>query len=118
LGVEYEKLHGFLQKVGITYQISFPHAPQQNGSTERKHSHIVEVGLAFLSDASTPLKFWDDTFLRDTFPINMLPTKVLNFLRPTYKNSSMSHLIMCLFEFLLVLVGSIVVLTINANFLL
>jgi histone deacetylase 1/2 len=83
LGGEYEKLNGFFQKVGITHHVSCPHAHQQNGSAERKHRHIVEVGLSLLANVSMPLKFWDEAFLTATFLINLLPSKVLNFETPT-----------------------------------
>jgi histone deacetylase 1/2 len=82
-GGEYEKLHGLFQKVGITHHVSCPHAHQQNGFAERKHRHIVEVGLALLANASMPLKFWDEAFLTATFLINLLPSKVINFDTPT-----------------------------------
>jgi histone deacetylase 1/2 len=78
-GGEYEKLHGFLKKIGITHHVSCPHAHQQNGSAQRKHRHIVEVGLALLAHASMPLKFWDEAFLTATFLINLLPSKVIDF---------------------------------------
>jgi histone deacetylase 1/2 len=81
-GGEYEKLHGFFQKVGITHHVSCPHAHQQNGSAERKHRHIVEVGLALLAHASMPLKYGDEAFICATFLINMLPSKVINFETP------------------------------------
>jgi histone deacetylase 1/2 len=84
-GGEYEKLNSFFQRVGIVHHVSCPHAHQQNGSAERKHRHIVEVGLALLANASMPLKYWDDAFITATFLINMLPTKVLNFETPTEK---------------------------------
>jgi histone deacetylase 1/2 len=54
-GGEYEKLNSFFQRIGISHHISCPHTHQQNGSTERKHRHIVEVGLALLANASMPL---------------------------------------------------------------
>jgi histone deacetylase 1/2 len=82
-GGEYEKLHGFFQKVGITYHVSCPHAHQQNGSVERKHRHIIEVGLALLVPSSMPLKFWDEAFLTATFLINLIPSKVIDFDNPT-----------------------------------
>jgi histone deacetylase 1/2 len=82
-GGEYEKLNGFFQKIGIVHHVSCPHAHQQNGSAERKHRHIVEVGLALLANASMPLKFWDEAFLTATFLINILPTKVLDLKSPT-----------------------------------
>jgi histone deacetylase 1/2 len=77
-GGDYEKLNGFFQKVGITHDVSCPHAHQQNGSDERKHRHIVEVGLAFLANASMSLKYWDKAFLTSTSLINSLPSKVIN----------------------------------------
>jgi histone deacetylase 1/2 len=80
---EYEKLNSFFQKVGISHHVSCPHAHQQNGSAERKHRHIVEVGLALLANASMPLKYWDEAFLTATFLINLLPSKFLNFGIPT-----------------------------------
>jgi histone deacetylase 1/2 len=79
---KYENLNGFFQKVGITHHVSSPHAHQQNGSAERKHRHIVEVGLALLANASMPLKFWDEVFITTTFLINLLPSKVLDFATP------------------------------------
>jgi histone deacetylase 1/2 len=79
---EYEKLHAFFQTAGITHHVSFPHAHQQNGSTKRKHRHIVEVGLSLLANASMPLKYWDEAFLTATFLINFLPSKVINLESP------------------------------------
>ena len=65
--------------------MSCPHAHQQNGSAERKHRHIVEVGLALLANASMPLKFWDEAFLTATYLINLLPSKVINFDTPVQR---------------------------------
>jgi histone deacetylase 1/2 len=77
--VEYEKIHGVFQKVGITHYVSYPHAHQQNGSAEHKHHHIVKVGLSLLANAYMSLKFWDESFLTTTFLINLLPTELVNF---------------------------------------
>jgi hypothetical protein len=82
-GGEYEKLNSFFQKIAIVHHVSCPHAHQQNGSAERKHRHIVEVGLALLANASMPLKLWDEAFLTATYLINILPSKVLDFDTPT-----------------------------------
>lgn len=62
--------------------MSCPHAHQQNGSAERKHRHVVEVGLALLANASMPLKLWDEAFLTATYLINILPTKVFDYQTP------------------------------------
>jgi histone deacetylase 1/2 len=56
-GGEYQCLNSFFQRIGITHHVSCPHAHQQNGSAERKHRHIVEVGLSLLAHAAMPLKF-------------------------------------------------------------
>jgi histone deacetylase 1/2 len=66
-GGEYQALNSFFQRIGISHHISYPHAHQQNGSAERKHRHIVEIGLSLLAYASMPLKFWDEAFLTAIF---------------------------------------------------
>ena len=77
-GGEYEKLDSFFQTLGISHHVSCPHAHQQNGSAERKHRHIVEVGLAILASASMPLKFWDEAFLTAVHLINMWPSRTIS----------------------------------------
>jgi hypothetical protein len=42
------------QRIGVSHHVSCPHAHQQNGSAERKHCHIVDVGLSLLAQASMP----------------------------------------------------------------
>ena len=79
---EYQKLNTFFQRIGINHHVSCPHAHQQNGSAERKHRHIVEVGLSLLAHASMPLKFWDEAFLTATYLINRLPSKVIHHQTP------------------------------------
>jgi len=77
-GGEYQALNSFFKCVGIVHRVSCPHAHQQNGSVERRHRHIVEMGLTLLSHSSMPLKFWDEAFLTAVFLINRLPSKVIN----------------------------------------
>jgi histone deacetylase 1/2 len=76
-GGEYQKLNSFLSRIGISHHVSCPYAHQQNGSAERKHHHIVEVGLYLLAHAFMPLKYWDEAFLTAVYLINRLPSKVL-----------------------------------------
>jgi histone deacetylase 1/2 len=68
--------------VGISHLVSCPHAYQQNGPAERKHRHIVEVGLSLLAYASMPLKYWDEAFLTAVYLINRLPSKVIQSQTP------------------------------------
>jgi hypothetical protein len=77
-GGEYQKLNTFFQHIGISHHVSCPYAHQQIGSVERKHHHIVEVGLSLLAHASMPLKFWDEAFITATYLINRLPSKVID----------------------------------------
>jgi histone deacetylase 1/2 len=81
-GGEYKKLNSFFRQVGISHLVSCPHAHQQNGVVERKHHHIVEVGLSLLSHASMPLKCWYEAFLAATYLINRIPSKILQFSTP------------------------------------
>lgn len=77
-GGEYQKLHKIFSNVGIKYRVSCPHTHQQKGSAERKHRHIVEVGLALLAQASMAVKFWDESFTTSCYLINRLPSRVIN----------------------------------------
>ena len=77
-GGEYQKLNSFFDQIGITHLVSCPHTHQQNGAAERKHRHIVEVGLSLLSHASMPLKFWDEAFTSAAYLINRTPSRVIN----------------------------------------
>jgi len=76
-GGEYQSLNSFFKRLGIAHHVSCPHVHQQNGSAERNHHHIVEVGLCLLAHASMPLKYWDEAFLTAVFLINRLPSKVI-----------------------------------------
>ncbi|GAA0164420.1 hypothetical protein LIER_39779 [Lithospermum erythrorhizon] len=49
---------------------------------ERRHTQIVETGLALLANASMSIKYWDDAFQSAVFLINRLPTKSLGYSSP------------------------------------
>ena len=49
---------------------------------ERKHRHIVDLGLTLLHHAALPLQFWDYAFTTVVYLINRLPTASLNFAIP------------------------------------
>ena len=84
-GGEYQALSPFFKRMGISHHISCPHAHQQNGSAERKHRHIVEIGLTILAHASMPLKFWDEAFLTAVYLINRLPSRVISNDTPYFR---------------------------------
>lgn len=78
-GGEYRGLTPFFQQHGITHRVSCPYTAQQNGLADRKHRHIVEMGLALLFQSNLPMKYWDDAFTTKVFIINQLPSKVLKY---------------------------------------
>jgi histone deacetylase 1/2 len=84
-GGEYRALSTFFTNMGISHHVSCPHAHQQNGFAERKHRHIVEVGLTLLAHASMPLKFWDEAFVTAVFLINRLPSRVIDQETPFFR---------------------------------
>lgn len=49
-----------------------PQTYHQNDVIERKHGHIVDLGLILLHHASFPLQFWDYAFVIVVYLINRL----------------------------------------------
>ena len=66
-----------LQDHGIQQNMSCPYTPQQNRMAERKHRHIVELGLSMIFQSKLPLKYWLESFFTANFVINLLPTSAL-----------------------------------------
>ena len=81
--MEHKGLTKFVQAQGVIQRFSCPHIHQQNGAAERKHRHIVEMGLTLLAEASLPLTYWGEAFTTAVQLINSLPTPLLNNLSPT-----------------------------------
>ena len=77
-GGEFQALTNYLKEQGIIYRISCPHSPAQNGTTERKHRHIVETALSLMHHASIPHQFWDEAVCTSVYLINRLPTPNLD----------------------------------------
>jgi hypothetical protein len=115
-GGKYQKLNSFFQHIDISHHVSCPHAHQQNGSTEQKHRHIVDVGLSLLVQASMPLKFWDVAFCVVVYLINRTPLRLSN-MKHLLKGYSKPNQIICLLEFLDVPAGSTYTLLIRASFI-
>ena len=81
-GGEYRRLNTYFHQNGINHRIACPHTHQQNGSIERKHRHIVEVGLSLLAHSNLPMIYWEDAFHTATYIINRLPTPILKHKSP------------------------------------
>nr|KYP34400.1 Retrovirus-related Pol polyprotein from transposon TNT 1-94 [Cajanus cajan] len=65
-GGEFRTLIPFLQQEGIIHRLTCPYAHHQNDTVERRHRHVVELGLAMLHHSALPLKFWDHASLTAT----------------------------------------------------
>ncbi|CAA7040242.1 unnamed protein product [Microthlaspi erraticum] len=75
MSLEFKK---YLVDSGIRHQVSCPYTPEQNGVAERKHRHIVELGLSMLFHSQVPLHHWVEAFAAAVFVSNMLPSSVLD----------------------------------------
>ena len=67
----------YFKENGINHRLICPYTHEQNGAIERKHRHITEMGLTILVAASSPIKFWEESFVTTIHVINTLPTPVL-----------------------------------------
>ena len=68
----------YLKTHGIVHINSCPHTHEQNGVTNIKYCHVVEIGLTLLVKASMPLQYWDEAFRTFIHLINRRPTHVLH----------------------------------------
>jgi hypothetical protein len=86
-GGEYmsNQFNNFLVTHGILHCVSCPHTPQQNGVTEHKHRHIMEMGLSLLTQSHFSSLFLVDAFVTSVFIINRLPSSVLGDISPFFK---------------------------------
>ena len=70
---------------GIRFRHPSPYEHQQHGKAERKHRHIVELGLTLLAQASMPLSYWREAFSTTIFVINRLTSPILSNVSPFQK---------------------------------
>ncbi|KAL4562118.1 hypothetical protein LXL04_034312 [Taraxacum kok-saghyz] len=75
-------LGNFLIENGITHQSSCVNTPQQNGVSERKNRHLLEVARALMFTMHVPKYLWGDAVLTATYLINRLPSRTLQFQTP------------------------------------
>ena len=79
---EFKALLPYLRSFGIQARFSCPYTHQQNGVAERKHRHIVEMGLTLLAHSHMPLKYWVEAFQTAVHIINLLPASPIKFSNP------------------------------------
>ena len=76
-GGEFITLKSYLLLHGITHYTTAPHTLQQNGVSERRHRHLVEIGLTLLHDAHLDFSYWLYAFQTTSYLINRQPTPLL-----------------------------------------
>lgn len=81
-GGKYRRLSRYFHKTGISHRVTCPHTSQQNGIAERKHRHIVEMGIALLAHSHLPVRFWDEAFLTACYLINRMPSRTTDNTTP------------------------------------
>ena len=83
-GSEYvnELLGKFLKEKGIQHQSTCRDTPQQNGITERKNKHLLEVARTIMFYMNVPKYLWGDVVLTACYLINRMPTHVLKYMTP------------------------------------
>jgi len=64
------------------HQISCVNTPQQNNIVERKHSHLLNVARALMTQSHLPKIYLSYYVIHVVHIINMLPTLVSNYSSP------------------------------------
>ena len=72
----------FFASKGILIQRSIVRIAQQNGVTERKHRHLLDIARAIRFHAGFLKKFWGECVLAATHITNRLPIEILNWKGP------------------------------------
>ncbi|PRQ17544.1 putative RNA-directed DNA polymerase [Rosa chinensis] len=67
----------FFQTHGIVHQTTCPQTPEQNGVSERKNRHLLDMARAILFSAHMPKYLWGDAVQASSHLINRLPSSVL-----------------------------------------
>lgn len=83
-GGEYRPLTKILNDQGNKHRLTCPHTSHQNGTVERKHRQVVQMGLTLLAHAwSLTLTYWDHSFTTSVYLINRIPSSALpNYVSP------------------------------------
>ena len=62
---------------GILHQTTCPYTSQQNGVSERKYRHLLDMVHTLLAGMNVPMYLWFDVVLTMTFLVNRLPSAAL-----------------------------------------
>lgn len=67
----------FFHTHGIIHQTTCPQTPEQNGVSERKNRHLLDIARSLLFSAHMPKYLWGEAVLTACHLINRLPSSVL-----------------------------------------
>ncbi|RDX97272.1 hypothetical protein CR513_19978, partial [Mucuna pruriens] len=84
-GGEYKAFTNYLTQYEIIHHVICPHTHKRNRVVERKHHHVVELGLTLLAHATLLFKFLDYAFSTNVYLIKRLPTSSIHFAIPYHK---------------------------------
>ena len=73
----------FFNQHGMVFRLSCPHTSPQNGKAERHIKSINNIIRTLLLHASMPPTFWHHALSMAIYLLNILPSKVLDYLSPT-----------------------------------
>lgn len=78
-GTEYlsNEMKKFCIDNGISYHLTIPHTPHQNGVSERMIRSITEKARTLLIESKLPQQFWGEAVITATFLINITPSRAL-----------------------------------------
>lgn len=77
------EMKGYCVEKGISYHLTVPYTPQQNGVAERMIRTITEKARSILNGAKLEKSFWGEAVLTASFIINRTPSNVLRAMNKT-----------------------------------
>ncbi|RVW31138.1 Retrovirus-related Pol polyprotein from transposon TNT 1-94 [Vitis vinifera] len=75
-------LQKYLEGHGIIHQTTCSNTPQQNGVSEQKNWHLLEVFHASLIAAKTPISYWGEAITSAAYLINRVLSSSITFQTP------------------------------------
>jgi len=72
----------YLERKGITRQLSIEYIPQQNEIAERANRTLMKMARTMLLESKLPKSLWTEAINTTVFLRNRCPTKILNDMTP------------------------------------
>lgn len=72
------EFQAYFQSQGIIHQTTFPQTPEQNGVSERKNHHLLDMAHSLLLSSHIPKYLWGEAVLTTSHVMNRLPSSTLH----------------------------------------